>query len=168
MLITEEQNIAPHRLMVIDDDQSVLAVLKYTLQKAGFKVFPYSNPLLALEAVPVEIPDLVLLDYKMPEMNGIDVLYKIRESDDTKIASIPVIMMSAAPSPALLQAIQTVKNVDFIEKPFVSQQLVQKVEFVISFFSQSPDTYSETDLEDIALPIGTLSEDTTGRVGGAI
>jgi CheY-like chemotaxis protein len=119
------------KIIVVDDDPSVLAVMKFTLVRAGFNVISTNKPHEAIPLISLEKPDLIISDYKMPSLSGLDLLQQLRDLPDPVVAQIPLILMSAAISPTLFKALETIERVDFIEKPFVSQQLLQKIEFVL-------------------------------------
>ncbi|NWJ48142.1 MAG: response regulator [Chloroflexi bacterium] len=122
------------KIMVVDDDLSVLEVIKNALTRKGFKVVTNDNPINALTLILYERPDLILLDYKMPELNGLEFLLKLRASNYPKTMLTPVLMMSAAPTPTLINALNSIELVDFIEKPFVSKELVAGVESALKRF----------------------------------
>jgi CheY-like chemotaxis protein len=123
-----------NKILVVDDDSSVLAVMKFTLIRAGFNVLTTNKPHEAIPLIRVEQPNLIISDYKMPSLTGLDLLQQLRALSEPEIALTPLILMSAAISPSLFKALETIERVDFIEKPFVSQQLIQKVEYVLSQF----------------------------------
>ncbi len=117
---------------MVDDDNSVLTVVNYSLKQAGYEVFITNDPVGALPTIQLQQPNLLMFDYKMPEMTGIDLLQRVRALNDKTLAETPAIIMSGAPTPALMEAIEKMLNVDFIEKPFVRQELIKKVQFVLS------------------------------------
>lgn len=77
-------------ILIVDDDAGVLDVLREHVTRMGYAVQTASDGEAALSAVLLQRPDLVILDLRMPGMNGFDVLKEIREIDDT----IPVMMVS--------------------------------------------------------------------------
>ena len=68
----------PCRFLVVDDDESARSMLSRRLEKSGFRVFTAGNGVEALERLPSLGADVVLLDYEMPEMNGIETLRRLR------------------------------------------------------------------------------------------
>ena len=85
------------RVMVVDDNEDLVAVLRRYLQAAGYEVIPAYDGPQALELVPAEKPDIIVLDVYMPGMNGKDVLRQLKA--DPATARIPVIMQTAASEP---------------------------------------------------------------------
>ena len=79
------------KILVADDDPNIRLIFQTTLQRNGYNVITASSGIQALELLLHEQPDLIILDIKMPDVHGIEVLSLIRESEN----NIPVIMCSA-------------------------------------------------------------------------
>ncbi len=79
------------RIMIVDDEENIRFLYKEELEEEGFKVELARNGEEALEKIPLFKPDLITLDIKMPGMNGIETLKRIRESE----RHLPIIMCSA-------------------------------------------------------------------------
>ena len=77
---------------IIDDDEFLLDMYATKLQKVGYEVLTYKNGVDALKDLPNQNAALILLDIIMPEMDGIDVLQKLKSNDRTK--KIPVILLT--------------------------------------------------------------------------
>ena len=86
-----------HRVMVVDDNEDLVTVLKRYLEGAGYEVIPAYDGSQALELVQTQNPEIIVLDVYMPGMNGKDVLRRLKE--DPATAVIPVIMQTAASEP---------------------------------------------------------------------
>lgn len=84
-------------ILVVDDEPHMRRLIEFTLRKAGFSQFLFAqNGREALTLVDQAKIDLIIMDQRMPEMNGLDVLSRIKSMPDT--ASIPVIMISGCGS----------------------------------------------------------------------
>ena len=107
------------KILVIDDEQNIRKMLTRVLSPEGFIVKEADNGFKALERLQEENYSLVLLDLKMPGLNGIETLKKIREND----LNLPVIMMSAYGS--ILEAVEAMKlgALDYLIKPFDIEEL---------------------------------------------
>lgn len=81
------------KILVVDDEQDILEILDYNLRKQGYIVFKARNGQEALEKAITVLPDLIILDIRMPEMNGIDVCRNIRKVDELK--TTPVLFLTA-------------------------------------------------------------------------
>jgi DNA-binding NtrC family response regulator len=114
-----EAGAAP-RILIIDDERSILDTVQILLRGEGFEVESSYNPREALERLPELVPDVVLTDIRMPGMNGLEVLAAVREFD----GETPVILMTAQAS--LQTAMQAVNAGAFyyLQKPFSNDDLV--------------------------------------------
>ena len=107
------------KILVIDDEQNIRKMLARVLSPEGFIVKGAENGLEALKRLQEENYSLVLLDLKMPGLNGIDTLKKIKECD----INLPTIMMSAYGS--IMEAVEAMKlgALDYVIKPFDIEEL---------------------------------------------
>ncbi len=113
------------KVMVVEDNPTTIKLLSFLLEKKNYEVFICENGKKALEVVESIMPDLILMDVMMPEMDGIEVTTKIRKNP--KIAKIPIIMLSA-----LGQEIEVMKGLQsgadgYVVKPFDSQSLLKLI-----------------------------------------
>lgn len=81
-------------ILVVDDEPAALKLLKDILTAEGHEVRPFDNGELALRSVMAEAPELILLDIRMPGMDGFEVCRRIKENE--RLKEIPVIFISAA------------------------------------------------------------------------
>jgi two-component system, NtrC family, nitrogen regulation response regulator NtrX len=104
------------RILVVDDETAIRDSLRMTLDYDGYECLTAATGQEALALVEREPPDLVLLDVKMPGMDGLDVLGRLRALND----SLPVVMISAHGTPST--AVEAIRKgaLDFLEKPFES------------------------------------------------
>lgn len=113
-------------ILVVDDIAENLHLLSDTLTEQGYDVRGVINGSMALRVAHSVLPDLILLDIKMPDMNGYEVCQRLKASESTR--PIPVIFLSA-----LNEVIDKVKafevgGVDYISKPFQVQEVLARVE----------------------------------------
>lgn len=80
-------------ILIVDDEPAQLELLRYNLEKAGFNTVQADNGQRALELVAEADPDLVVLDWMMPEASGIDVCRELRARSATRL--LPIILLSA-------------------------------------------------------------------------
>ena len=114
------------RILVVDDDPQILELVAFTLENNGHEILRAESGSEALMKTMKEMPDLVLLDLKLPDKNGDQVLAEIKETQN----QVPVVMMSAHGT--IKVAIEAIKKgaLDFIEKPFEIEELELKVQQV--------------------------------------
>ncbi len=111
------------KILVVDDKQMMRDSVGATLQRAGYQVVTTAEGSAALNLLGKHRPAAVITDLKMPEMDGLELLSRLRQADD----SLPVILMTAYGS--IEEAVQAMKDgaFDFIQKPFEGEQLVMTV-----------------------------------------
>lgn len=115
--------------MVVDDENDVVELIKFMLEKDGHEVITASNGRECLEKVEPTKPDLIILDIMMPEIDGYTVNTRLQEKDETR--TIPVIILTAKGQMRDLFALGT-NIVAFMEKPFDPKGLRDKIrEFLV-------------------------------------
>ncbi len=121
-----EINLIPEDILIVDDTPDNLRLLSQILTEQGYRVRAVTSGSRALASVEVSIPDLILLDIRMPEMDGYEVCERLKT--DPKAKDIPIIFISA------LNEIQdkvkafTVGGVDYVTKPFQFEEVLARVE----------------------------------------
>jgi two-component system sensor histidine kinase/response regulator len=112
-------------ILVVDDTPANLQLLVGMLKEHGFKVRPVPNGELALRAVRISPPDLILLDISMPEMDGYEVLARLKADEATR--DIPVLFISALSETAGKVRAFHAGGVDYVTKPFQFEEVVARV-----------------------------------------
>ncbi len=112
-------------VLIVDDISENLRLLSKILTDAGYIVRPANSGALALKSIQKTKPDLVLLDIKMPEMNGYEVCLKLKEDERTK--DVPIIFISALGEPINKVRAFDVGGVDYITKPFQHEEVLARV-----------------------------------------
>lgn len=112
-------------VMVVDDQTSNIQVVGTMLTREGYEVIPATSGTQALQRMAARLPDLVLLDVMMPDMDGFEVCRRLREHPDT--SALPVIFVSAAnDTDAIMRGLEA-GGVDYITKPFNKAELLARV-----------------------------------------
>lgn len=114
------------RILIVDDDESVQLVYREELEEVGYEVHSVFSGEEALAKIDQIAPDLVILDIKMPGMDGIDVLCEIKERD----SSLPVILSSAYPE--FKQDISSWASDDYIVKSANLDTLKESIRKLLS------------------------------------
>ena len=112
------------RVLVADDDADIRELVEFKLTQNGYDVEAVSDGLAAWESFLADRPALVILDVMMPGLSGIDVLRKIRESED---AEVPVLLLSAKSRDSDVDTGFAVGADDYVIKPFSPRELVHRV-----------------------------------------
>jgi two-component system response regulator VicR len=119
------------RVVYIEDEQEMIDLVRLILSRKGFEVLGANSGREGLDMVRHKLPDLVLLDLMMPDMDGWDVYQQIKAEDDTR--EIPVIVITAkAQSIDKVLGLHIAKVEDYISKPFSPHDLIESVEKVLS------------------------------------
>jgi two-component system alkaline phosphatase synthesis response regulator PhoP len=130
--------MANEKVLVVDDEEHIVELLKFNLTNSGYKVLTAYNGLDAIEIANKEIPDLVLLDLMIPGMDGLDVCKEIKRNKETSRTSI---IMLTARSEELDKIIGLELGADdYITKPFSVRELLARVKAVLRRSSSSEDS----------------------------
>ena len=114
-------------ILIAEDNDSVAAPLELLLQKSGYKTRRAVDGIDAMSQLVVEPPDLLLLDLKMPRLNGVELLKKLRQSDKTK--NLPVIIMTGVyRGEQSAASARTLGVKTYLEKPFRAGDLLKAIE----------------------------------------
>jgi two-component system phosphate regulon response regulator PhoB len=118
-----------HRILVVDDEPDITALVAYHLAKAGYRVSTASSGAEALRAASDERPDVVVLDLMLPGVSGYDVLTELRSREETR--DVGVILLTAR-----REEIDRIRGLslgadDYLTKPFSPQELTLRVAAVL-------------------------------------
>ena len=116
-------------ILLVEDEKSIVTLIKYNLEKEGFKVFCSETGEDALKIIKEKIPDLVILDWMLPDTSGIDVCRKIKI--DKKLKNIPVLILTAKGEPDDKIKGLEVGADDYVTKPFNNKELLLRVKSLI-------------------------------------
>lgn len=120
----------PERVVVVDDDDDLREFLRRLFEHEGYAVTALSDGRLALDAIAVELPDLVVLDVEMPQLDGWEVLEAVRADEAT--AELPVILCTVRSDPDDVVRGWTLGCDDYVTKPFDGDDLLTKAAAVLS------------------------------------
>ena len=103
-------------VLVVEDEEHIRLVVEYNLRHDGFEVYLAEDGPAALELARKVIPDVILLDWMLPGMNGMEVLAELKH--DKKTEHIPVFMLTAKGMPSDIDRALKIGADDYITKPF--------------------------------------------------
>lgn len=116
-------------IYLVEDDNSIRELVAYTFNTAGLEAEGFDRPSLFWEALEKRKPDLVLLDIMLPEEDGIQILQKLRQREDTK--KLPVIMLTAKGSEYdKVMGLESGAD-DYVSKPFGMMELLARVKALL-------------------------------------
>src|SRR5262249_61579939 len=135
---------------VVEDDSGILDLIKDILEVEGFDVLSYHDGIRALDAFESDTPDLVITDITMPEMDGIQLLRRLREKSDT-----PVILLTGRTEEQDELVGLRIGADDFIRKPFSPRVLVERVRTVLRRY-RPPASVGDRPFRDSVIQAGYL------------
>jgi len=112
-------------ILVADDDEDILALVKAVLERSGHEVVTVADGAEALATVRTRKPDLAVLDITMPQVDGLEVLRRLRA--DAETAALPVVLLSAQAQEADVERGFVTGASAYIKKPFSPRELVTRV-----------------------------------------
>jgi len=132
-----EPSTKKNRILVVDDERGLVKLIRLNLEQDGFEVVEANNGAQAMEKLRTTLPDLVLLDVMMPDIDGFQVLRMIRE-----IGNTPVIMLTAKGEESDIVRGLELGADDYITKPFSPKVLTSRIRAVLrrGNFTDQADT----------------------------
>jgi len=123
------------KILIADDAPDIRELIAYTLQFAGYEVVSAGDGDEAVQLALKEMPDLILLDVRMPRMTGYEACKAIKANEKTK--DIPVMFLSAKGQEAEIQAGMQAGAVEYLLKPFSPDQLTACIQAVLAKAARS-------------------------------
>lgn len=118
------------KILIVDDEPNIIMSLEYALQKNGFEVFVARDGQEALDILKKKVPDLVLLDIMMPNVDGYETLQKIKKNE--KLAAVKVLFLSAKNKPADIEKGLQLGAVGYVTKPFSLKKMITEINELLS------------------------------------
>ena len=138
-----------YKVLIVDDSLPMRSVVKKTIIASGFNVdqfFDASNGKEALNILREEWLDLVLTDYNMPDMNGLELLVEMKK--DGELKAIPVVMISTDGSQKRVEEFMEKGVADYIKKPFTPEEVRNKLNRIMG---EKEDGEESPDISDEGL-----------------
>ena len=136
------------KILIVDDEKDILEFLSYNLQKEGFEIFTASNGSTALKIAKKEVPNLIILDVMMPEMDGIETCEKIREIE--ALDSTLILFLTARSEEYSELAGFSAGADDYVTKPIKPKLLISRVNALLRR-SQSKKEQSFIEIEELKI-----------------
>ena len=114
-------------VLVVDDDPVIADLVAFRLGRLGLRVTVETDGEAGLAAIRQLRPDLVVLDWMMPRMNGLEVCRAVRADADPALAGTPVLLLTAKAQEPDLERGFAAGATDFVTKPFSTRELVSRV-----------------------------------------
>jgi two-component system phosphate regulon response regulator PhoB len=127
-------------VLLVEDEKSIVTLIKYNLEKEGFKVFCAETGEEALKIIKEKTLDVVILDWMLPDVSGIEVCRQIKK--DKKLKNIPVLILTAKGEPDDKIKGLEVGADDYVTKPFNNKELLLRIKSLIK--RSKPSLLEET------------------------
>ncbi len=122
-------NMAEEKILVVDDEEHIQELIKFNLEKNGYKVICVDNGIDAIKLAKEQLPQLMLLDLMLPGMDGLDVCKEIRK--DSNMSNMPIIMITAKGEEIDKIIGLELGADDYITKPFSVRELVARIKAIL-------------------------------------
>jgi DNA-binding response OmpR family regulator len=120
------------RLLLVDDEQDITSILSSVLQEIGFEVASFNNPLLALQHFKPRYYDLVILDIKMPNMNGYELYRQIRIKDNrVKVCFLTAVSEFGEYEQYRKEAYPKLGERHFVAKPVSNDEIIRRIDEIL-------------------------------------
>jgi len=146
-------------IALVDDDRNILTSISIALEAEGYRITTYTDGASALDGFKTAPPDLAILDIKMPRMDGMETLRRLRHKSD-----LPVIFLTSKDEEIDELFGLKMDADDFIRKPFSQRILVERVKAVLRRFSPKDSSSMPKEAESKVLERGQLRMDPERRV----
>jgi DNA-binding response OmpR family regulator len=157
------------KILVVDDEPVLVETIAYNLEQAGYQVITAADGASALQAARREVPDLIILDIMLPEMDGLEVCRQLRRENST--ATTPIMMLTAKSDEIDKVVGLEVGADDYVTKPFGRRELLARVRALLRRSDYVPleaeksaqETDNEVPRANRELVAGPLRIDLAGR-----
>ncbi len=142
-------------IALVDDDKNILASVSMLLEQEGYQIRTFTDPAAALTALTAQAPDLAILDIKMPRMDGLELLRRLRQANE----SLPVIFLTSKDEEIdELMGLNAGAD-DYIRKPFSQRLLLERVRAVLRRAEGKPAAGAANEPKKEVLVRGKLALD---------
>lgn len=146
------------KIMVVDDDPNILNLMKIYLEQERYHVIPINDSTKAVQLFKIEMPEVVLLDIMMPQLNGFELLAELR-----KLSNVPIIMLSAKG-----ETIDKVMGLelgadDYLVKPVDPSELMARIKAVFRRYSGNSEDSKILEFPDLIIDLGRFAVTCKGK-----
>jgi len=122
------------KILIAEDEPDIRDLVAFTLRFAGYEVVTGTNGEEAVQIAKKELPDLILLDVRMPRMTGYEACKQIKA--DSSLKDVPIVFLSAKGQEAEIQSGMEAGAEEYLLKPFAPDQLTERVRSILSKFGK--------------------------------
>ena len=132
--------MASEKILIVDDEKDFITTVKFFLEKNGYEVANAETGAEAIEKSK-DTPDIILLDLRLPDMTGFDILHKLHMNPATQ--RIPVIILTASADIKFLREAQDLRATDYLMKTESFERILASVKKYIGLYKNGRDIFSE-------------------------
>lgn len=140
------------KIMIIEDEEDIVTLLRYNLEKEGFETCAVTDGEKAFNAIKINQPTLILLDWMLPGLSGVEICKQVRYDNDLR--NVPIIMLTARGEEADKIKGLTIGADDYMTKPFSVPELIARIRALMRRV-QPVKTKGELVFEDIKMDLAT-------------
>lgn len=140
------------KIMIIEDEEDIVTLLRYNLEKEGFETCAVTDGKKAFNAIKINQPTLILLDWMLPGLSGVEICKQVRYDNDLR--NVPIIMLTARGEEADKIKGLTIGADDYMTKPFSVPELIARIRALMRRV-QPVKTKGELVFEDIKMDLAT-------------
>ncbi len=141
-----------NKIMIIEDEEDIVTLLRYNLEKEGFETCAVTDGEKAFNAIKINQPTLILLDWMLPGLSGVEICKQVRYDNDLR--NVPIIMLTARGEEADKIKGLTIGADDYMTKPFSVPELIARIRALMRRV-QPVKTKGELVFEDIKMDLAT-------------
>jgi two-component system, OmpR family, alkaline phosphatase synthesis response regulator PhoP len=139
-------------VLVVDDEEDILELVRYNLEKEGYGVVGVTTGEDALAATRMKFPDAVVLDLMLPGVDGLEVCRRLKADDRTR--QIPIVMLTAKGSEADIVTGLELGAADYVTKPFSPRVLVARIKAVLRRGAETAEDDAAVRIKDLVIHPG--------------
>ena len=124
------------KILIVEDEEALVTILKYNLEKQGFATAAVMDGKKAIDTVKMEQPDLILLDWMLPHVSGVDICRALRQDHDLR--HIPIIMLTARGDENDKVSALSIGADDYMTKPFSVPELAARIRALLRRAAPKP------------------------------
>jgi DNA-binding response OmpR family regulator len=127
--VSEAPDTSVPKILVVDDDHEILTLIAMLLRRIGAEAWTFEDGESALYRLSQAVPDLIILDLMLPDINGLQILQQVRAQE--RLSHVPVLILSAKADPDTIRAGLDLGADGYITKPYIANTLIDKVRLML-------------------------------------
>jgi two-component system alkaline phosphatase synthesis response regulator PhoP len=143
--------VSSSKILLVDDEQDILDLIQYNLKKEGFEVFTANNGVKAIELAEKHLPDLILLDVMMPEMDGMETCMEIRERKELD-KTIIAFLTARGEDYSQIAGFEAGAD-DYISKPIKPRVLISRIKALLRRLGSSDEAANSESASGISVDV---------------